>query len=141
MGAPIVHFEINVKDGKRAQEFYRNLFNWNIRADNPMNYGLVNTGSKRGIQGGIGQLDENGSPYVAFYIEVDDPQAYLDKVTSMGGRTIMPVTEIPSMVTFAQFADPEGNIIGLVKSATPAPRPRKATARKKTAKKRTRSRR
>jgi predicted enzyme related to lactoylglutathione lyase len=28
----------------------------------------------------------------------------------------MPVTEIPGMVTFAQFADPEGNIVGLVKS-------------------------
>ena len=27
----------------------------------------------------------------------------------------MPVTEIPNMVTFAQFADPEGNVVGIVK--------------------------
>ena len=26
----------------------------------------------------------------------------------------MPVTEIPGMVMLAQFADPEGNIVGLV---------------------------
>jgi predicted enzyme related to lactoylglutathione lyase len=25
------------------------------------------------------------------------------------------VTEIPDMVTFAMFADPEGNVVGLVK--------------------------
>jgi predicted enzyme related to lactoylglutathione lyase len=29
----------------------------------------------------------------------------------------VPVTEIPNMVTFAQFADPQGNVVGLVKSA------------------------
>lgn len=34
----------------------------------------------------------------------------------MGGKTVVPVTEIPDMVTFAQFADPEGNVVGLVKS-------------------------
>ncbi len=27
-----------------------------------------------------------------------------------------PVTEIPDVVTFAQFADPDGNVIGLFKS-------------------------
>jgi predicted enzyme related to lactoylglutathione lyase len=28
---------------------------------------------------------------------------------------VVPVTEIPNMVTFAQFADPQGNVVGLVK--------------------------
>ncbi len=141
MGAPIVHFEINVKDGKRAQEFYRGLFDWGINADNPMNYGLVNTGSKKGIQGGIGQLDATGSPYTTFYIEVDDPQKYLDRASAMGGRTVMPVTEIPNMVIYAQFADPDGNIIGLIKSTAPPPKPRKAPAKRKAARGRKRSRR
>ena len=27
----------------------------------------------------------------------------------------MPVTEIPNMVTFALFADPEGHVVGVVK--------------------------
>jgi uncharacterized protein len=54
---------------------------------------------------------------VIFYIEVDDPQTYLDQIQRLGGRTVMPVTEIPEMVTFAQFADPEGNVIGLVKGS------------------------
>jgi predicted enzyme related to lactoylglutathione lyase len=31
----------------------------------------------------------------------------------------MPVTEIPGMVIMAQFADPEGNVVGLVKDGYP----------------------
>ena len=43
-------------------------------------------------------------------------RAYLDKVASQGGKTVIPVTEIPGTVKFAQFADPEGNIVGLLDS-------------------------
>ena len=53
MGAPVIHWEISARDAKRAQEFYSNLFDWKVNANNPMNYGLVNTGSKIGAQGGI----------------------------------------------------------------------------------------
>ncbi len=114
MGSPVVHFEINGKDGKKLQEFYGKLFDWKIDASNPMNYGLVDTQSGQGIGGGIGQTD--GPNQVTFYVEVPDPQAALSRVEGMGGKTVMPVTEIPGMVTFALFADPEGNVVGLVKS-------------------------
>lgn len=115
MGKPVVHFEINAKDGKKLQDFYTKLFDWKIDANNPMNYGLVNTGDEGGINGGIGQTQEGGLPFVTFYVQVDNIQAYLDKVESLGGKTIVPVTEIPDMVTFALFQDSEGNSIGLVK--------------------------
>lgn len=112
MGGPVVHFEIIGKDGKKLHAFYSGVFGWVINADNPMDYGLVEA-QGAGIGGGVGQGDASR---VTFYIEVDDPQAYLDKIESNGGKTIVPVTEIPGMVTFAQFADPEGNVVGLVKS-------------------------
>jgi len=118
MGRPVVHFEITGKDAKKLHDFYGSLFDWQIEADNPMNYGLVDTRSERTtIGGGIGSGD--GPSQVTFYIEVDDPQAYLNKIEAKGGRTIVPVTEIPGMVTFAQFADPEGNVVGLVKEEQP----------------------
>ena len=47
---------------------------------------------------------------------VDDPQATLDAIEAAGGRTVMPVTEIPGMVTLAQFQDPAGNMVGIIKS-------------------------
>lgn len=114
MGRPVVHFEILGRDGEALQSFYRELFAWQIDANNPMSYGIVDTGVEGGIGGGVGVGP--GGPAVNIYVAVDDPQAYLDRVEQMGGKTVMPVTEIPDMVTFAQFADPQGNIIGLVKS-------------------------
>ncbi|MCG8604758.1 VOC family protein [bacterium] len=116
MGAKVTHFEILGKDAKKLQSFYSDLFDWHINADNPMNYGLVQSQGEGSIGGGIGPTPEDYSNHVTFYVEVDDPQAYLDKIESMGGKTVVPVTVIPEMVTFALFADPEGNVVGLAKS-------------------------
>ena len=116
MSAPVVHFEILGKDPKKLQEFYSELFGWEINADNPMNYGLIQPVDGKGIGGGIGAAEEGAAGHVTIYAEVDDPQAYLDKVEKAGGKTIVPVTEIPDMVTFALFQDPEGNMVGIVKS-------------------------
>ena len=113
MGAPVVHFEIHANDAAKMQAFYSELFDWKIDANNPMNYGLVETGAG-GIGGGIDQVEE--APWTILYVEVADPQATLDAVVAKGGSVVAPVTEIPGMVTFAIFADPEGNTIGLVKS-------------------------
>jgi predicted enzyme related to lactoylglutathione lyase len=114
MGQPVVHFEIYGKDEKKLQQFYSELLGWKVDANNPVNYGLVDTGGGRGINGGIAH-SEPGTPSVTIYIEVDDLQAYLDKAVKMGSRILVPVTEIPGMVTYALFSDPEGNAVGLVK--------------------------
>ena len=119
MGNPVVHFEVTGKDGKKLQNFYSGVFGWKVNADNPMNYGIVDAADTGGgIGGGISGGDGQGNQ-VTFYIGVDDPQAYLDKVEAAGGRTVVPVTEIPGMVIFAQFADPEGNVVGIVKNEMP----------------------
>ncbi len=115
MPNPVVHFEIVGSDNAKTRQFYTDLFDWTIDADNPMDYGMVNTGSDRGIGGGIlGVEEEDDRPGVKLYVEVDDLQAYLDKAEQMGGKTILPPTVIPDMVTFALFADPDGTLIGLV---------------------------
>jgi predicted enzyme related to lactoylglutathione lyase len=114
MANQVSWFEVTGKDGAKLQSFYGDLFGWKIDAGNPMNYGMVE-GSDGGIGGGIG-ASQDGSTQVTFYVSVDDPQSYLDKVEHLGGSTVVPVTEIPNMVTFAQFADPEGNVVGVVKN-------------------------
>jgi len=49
-------------------------------------------------------------------IEVPDLEATLASIGSLGGKTVTPVTEIPGAVTFAEFSDPEGNVVGIAKS-------------------------
>lgn len=131
MAAPVTHFEINSKDAKRAHEFYSSLFGWTIMNDPQMNYGMVDTGVKMGINGGIGQAQENARSSVTFYVQVEDIQAHLDRAKSLGGNVIVPLTEVPNMVTFAWFADPEGNVVGLVKGPQSPPRAKKAKKAKK----------
>ena len=119
MSNPVLHFEIVCKDAGAGQGFYRDLFDWKITSDNPWNYGLVEKGSEDGIGGGItGMNPEMSQPGVMIYVEVEDLQATLDKAESLGGKTTMPIMEIPGMVTLAHFSDPDGNIIGIVQSAS-----------------------
>ena len=116
MGNPVIHFEVTGKDGGQLQEFYSGLFGWKINADNPMSYGLADTDSDgTGINGGIA-ASEDGAAFLTIYIEVDDIEGKLKEVEATGAKITTPVTEIPGMVTFAQFQDPAGNIVGLVKS-------------------------
>jgi uncharacterized protein len=111
MPNPVVHFEIIGRDGDALQRFYGEAFGWTINADNPMNYGIVDTGGA-GINGGISGGDRARA---TFYIEVDDPARYLKKVAAAGAKVVMDVTEIPGSVTLAMFEDPAGNVIGLLK--------------------------
>ena len=117
MPNPVVHFEIQTGNPKRVQDFFADLFSWHVDTNNPMGYGFIDTHAG-GINGGIGSA-QDGPSQVTFYVEVDDLQAYLDKAESLGGKTVMPVTEIPNVVTLALFSDPEGNVVGLVAADPP----------------------
>ena len=115
MAHPVVHFEIAGKDGKKLQEFYGRLFDWKIEVDPALDYGMVDTGGEGGINGGIFQAPGETPPYLTFYVQVDDLQAYLDKAVSLGGSVMVPPTPIPNIGAFAMFHDPEGNLVGLFK--------------------------
>ncbi len=113
MGAPVEWFEISGKDGEKLKEFYSNLFGWKINSDNPMNYGVSDTDSCKGIGGGI-STSEQGEPSITIYITVKDINAKLEDVKANGGSVVVERTVIPEMVTFALFTDPAGNRVGLV---------------------------
>ncbi|MFH0988978.1 MAG: VOC family protein [bacterium] len=139
MGAAVVHFEIYSKDLKRASEFYSSLFGWNFQPMEGMNYVMVNTGLKLGIGGGFSSPAPDKPTFVTVYIQVEDPQSSLDKAVQMGATVIVPVTEIPNMVTFAMFTDLDGNVVGLVKGpqSDPVEKPKPKPKPKSKAKKRT----
>ncbi len=119
MAAPAVAwFEVTGKDGPALQRFYGTLFDWDIQdAGDGSGYGVVEAAAN-GIAGGIGASQDGGPGQVTFYVEVDDPDAYLRKAEQLGGQTLVPPTEIPQFgLTFAFFADPEGRVVGLSKGA------------------------
>jgi predicted enzyme related to lactoylglutathione lyase len=110
MSNPVVHFEIGCKDKAVTQEFYTKLFGWQMSEMGPAT--MITTGGE--IGGHISALGHEPHHYTIFYVMVEDLQAALDKVSGLGGKMLVPPVEIPTG-SFAWFADPEGNTVGLFK--------------------------
>ncbi|WP_433543803.1 VOC family protein (plasmid) [Streptomyces sp. CA-294286] len=112
--------DFTVKDPQSARTFYTGVFDLELKmempdyplfssADGP-DIGLIRDGADKG--GPADGVNTIGSPTTVF--TVDDIDATLAKVNSLGGKTVLTKTEItPEIGHYAYFADPDGNCIGL----------------------------
>jgi len=116
VGNAVVHFEVGAADDGPLAAFYGELFGWGLQGFAGGGYTLIDTRGGRGINGGIGK-SQTGEPWSAFYVEADDLQATLDRANSLGGTTVMPVTDFGGAVTIAMLGDPDGLLVGLVRAA------------------------
>jgi predicted enzyme related to lactoylglutathione lyase len=120
MSHPVIHWEIGAKDPVKLAEFYKKLFNWEINHVPQIDYHLCEVG-EGGIGGGIAKIDETKGekPYITVYIKVDDLQATLDKAVKMGAKVLVPPTLISEQIgSFAMFTDPDGLLVGILKTGT-----------------------
>jgi len=132
----VTWFEIIGKDASALHKFYGEVFGWKLTP--PVaemgNYSMLSEQgpNDKGAGGGIGG-DPNDGARVSVYIEVDDPQKYLDKAQRAGAIVIMPATQITPDTMIGMFRDPAGNVNGVLK-ANPRMAPEQAAsrARKKT---------
>jgi len=121
MGQPVVHFEVMGEDAGKLRSFYSDLFEWKINADNPMNYGVVDRDGNVNADGvgiGGGVAAGHGPGHVTFYVEVPDVEASLAKAESLGGSRLMGPDKVMEGIEIGIFNDPEGHMIGVIKSAT-----------------------
>lgn len=110
----IVHIEIPANDPATGSKFYADLFGWNIQVDPSFNYHMFQ--AEPGPGGGFVEVGGMGGykpGEVLIYVSTDDIDASLARAESLGGKTVVPKTEIPNMGWFAFFTDPTGNRIGL----------------------------
>jgi len=109
---PIVHVEFSAHDREAAGDFYSKLFDWKVQQMPEMNYATFDTGD--GVGGGFNPVQENNpAGTVTVYVHSDDIDASLAKAEELGGMTLVPKSEIPSVGWFGLFSDPTGNMIGL----------------------------
>jgi predicted enzyme related to lactoylglutathione lyase len=108
----IVHWEIQAQNPSLLHDFYGEALGWDIDANNEMKYGMVASGGPSGINGGIGGSPRPGSR-VLVYAQVASIPALLERIESLGGKTIMPRTDVGPVV-MALYEDPEGNVMGLI---------------------------
>ncbi len=76
---------------------------------------MIAAGSDKGIAGHIASLGHEPHQYTIFYIEVEDIAAALARAESLGGKKLVGPVSIPTG-SFAWFADPGGNTVGLLQS-------------------------
>ena len=121
----VVHFEMPFDDESRAKNFYSSIFGWDL-TDAPMPGGMkyvhaVTTPADPAthmptepgsINGGLmPRSDMAKAPIIA--MEVSSVDEYIKKIEGMGGKVVMPKTEIGGMGYYAYVTDTENNVIGL----------------------------
>jgi uncharacterized protein len=109
-GAPADWFEVRSADSDRSQRFYAEIFGWQV-TDPGQGYLIVDTGTERGIRGGIA----TGQPgtWATVYARVPDVAEVLARAAELGGgREYGPVAGAGQMLTGA-VRDPAGNVLGI----------------------------
>lgn len=119
-------FEMPADDLERAATFYRTVFGWRTPPMGPDGvYALTTAGDEYGnptevggINGGIHRREGEADAGPVVNIHVDDVDAALAQVEAAGGRVVRPRTEVPEFgLSMALFADTEGNVLGVYRSA------------------------
>ena len=107
----ICYIEMPATDIRRAADFYKSVFGWNIRER-----GDGSTSFDDGVNevSGAFVLGRPPSSEVGMlvYILVDNVAATVDKVVAEGGEIVQPIGADAPEIT-ARFRDPAGNVLGL----------------------------
>ena len=124
MTGRVVHFEVPFDDGDRARKFYADAFGWVINEIPEMHYSIVQTGetdeqgfpTEAGYIGGGMLKRDSPTDRAVIVIDVEDIDAALEKIESLGGTTILGRQDVGEMGYAAYFKDVEGNLMGLWQS-------------------------
>jgi hypothetical protein len=117
MGQPVTHWQIISKNPERLEEFYTKLFGWEIQTNNALGYRMIDTGSERGINGGIWPAPPEAHGFVQLVIEVDDVAHHVRQASSLGARVIVPHQKLPDGGEVAILQDPEGIPFGVCRTS------------------------
>src|SRR5450755_419175 len=114
-------------DAARTQQFYADLFGWTVDNSGFPGYAMVDTGTGRGIQGGLGGGEE--ARWATVYVSVADMDQTLSRAEKLGGSRISDpgLTALKSAARAAiygpspvddhmetgAFRDPAGNVFGI----------------------------
>jgi len=114
----VTHFEISAEKPEEVISFYEKAFKWKFEKwSGPMQYWMIMTGDEKkpGIDGGLKMRDEMG-PNTVNTVDVVDIDESIENVTKNGGKITVPKMAIPGVGWIAYFADPQGNVFGIMQS-------------------------
>lgn len=109
--------ELMTTDVDAAKAFYGELFGWQFKDEQmpDMVYTLskVDGEDAAGIMA-IPDSEQGMPPSWGGYVTVDDVDKRLEQVVKLGGKIMLPASDIPELGRFAVIQDPQGAILTLV---------------------------
>jgi predicted enzyme related to lactoylglutathione lyase len=108
-------FELPTTDVDGAKKFYSALLGWDFTSMGPEmgNYDVINLNGV-GIGGIFPEEDKAQTPMWRNVISVDDVDASVEKAQQLGGKIIVPITDIPSVGRSCMIQDPQGAVFQLI---------------------------
>jgi uncharacterized protein len=112
--------ELSTPDPQKALAFYENVFGY-TRHDMDMGehgkYHTINTNDGR-ARGGVMRLPEAGmQPMWMPYVRVENADDIASRIAPLGGKLLMPPTDIADVGRIATLVDPLGAALGFIKTA------------------------
>lgn len=109
--------ELMTTDVDGAKAFYSKLFGWSFQELNAgdMPYTMAKAGESDAA--GLVNIPEESAgmpPTWGAYVTVDDVDASAEQVWTLGGKVLMPPTDIPEVGRFCVIQDPQGATIAMI---------------------------
>jgi predicted enzyme related to lactoylglutathione lyase len=106
--------ELGTTDPGAAKKFYTSLFGWTAEDQSmgpDMKYTMLRLGGKD-VAGAYQlmkeQIDAHVPPHWILYVRVENADAAAAKAVKLGGKQLMPPSDIPNVGRFALVQDPTG---------------------------------
>jgi len=115
MADAVMKWQFLAKDPEAVSAFYSKLFGWKVNSDNAFGYRQIETGAKRGIDGGVWPSPPEGHSFIQLFIEVGDVAASVEKAVGLGAKVIVPPQKLPDGDEMAILLGPENVSFGLMK--------------------------
>ena len=124
-----VWYELLTSDPDAARRFYTELIGWGTTewGEGEEPYVMWTTdGTSKGSIGGVIPLPEEAKkagarPHWLPYVGTSDIEATVSEAEKLGGKVMVPLTEIPTVGRFAVLSDPQGAVFAVFAPAEQAP--------------------
>lgn len=108
--------ELATRDVASAKGFYGGLFGWQVKESQDGMYNEIHNHGQ-GIGGILPMTGDQwqGVPsHWSIYVAVENCAQTVEKAQGLGGKVIMPPTEIPHVGTFSVLSDPQGAVFQVI---------------------------
>ena len=114
MGCPVVRWQIVSPQPDDVASFYTRLFGWTLHQKNALGYRELSARDPKGIDGGVWPAPpEVPRGFVQLFVEVPDLDACIADAVRLGGKLIVPKSQLPDGDSMAVLLDPTGVPVGI----------------------------